>query len=139
MGLTIIGMVDREAHPGKTFDLSAATVEEIGQACLKYSGEVNKRKIPVHIQIMEVGPASQDARQRLAPYKPGSLYGKVMTSAWTIDPAAGALWTNARFGGVFLGAKFIRRLLKAPRETGIEQAPQVAALHNPSNFDWLTY
>lgn len=139
-GFTIICMVDREAHPGKTFSLPAAAIQTIGEACLKYSGEINRKKIPIHIQIMEVGPATGDARQRLAQYKPGSLYGKVLTSAWTVDPAKGSLWTNARFGGFFAGTRFIRRLLQTPREANLNlDAPVIAASPNPQRFEWLTY
>ena len=53
--LTIACMIDRETHPGKTFDLSPQTVEDIGKACLKYTGKVNFNKMPVIIQIFEVG------------------------------------------------------------------------------------
>jgi hypothetical protein len=68
---TIACMIDRETHPGKTFDLSPYVVENIGHACLKYSARVNRKTIPVRIEIYEVGPADDPRRQRLSAYASG--------------------------------------------------------------------
>src|SRR3978361_35260 len=52
----VLCMIDREAHPGKIFDLEVEELREIGEACLKYAGKVGRKKMPVFIGIIEVGP-----------------------------------------------------------------------------------
>lgn len=140
-GLTCL--IDREAHPGKTFDLTPDEVNAIGKECLKYSGGVYGNKMPVAIQIMEVGPSEEDASQRarLWHFSPG-WFSRVQPAGWVIDPAKKLLWTNARFGGRPVGAKFIRELMTKPREdiSALQPPPPVAAsatLHNPG-FPYLT-
>ncbi len=135
--LTIACMIDRETHPGKTFDLSRQTVEDIGQACLKYTGKVNFNKMPVIIQIFEVGPASGDQRERLKPFKRSSLFAKVVPSAWIVDTASTTVWTNARFGGLLSLKGVIEKLLRSPRESDAALQPRDVAVADPG-FPWLT-
>jgi rhomboid protease GluP len=135
--LTIACMIDRETHPGKAFDLSPQTVEEIGKACLKYTGKVNFNKMPVMIQIFEIGPATADQRERLKPFKRPSLFAKVVPSAWIVDTASTTVWTNARFGGLLSLKGVIEKLLRSPRESDDTLRPQIAAVPDPG-FPWLT-
>ena len=135
--LTIACMIDRETHPGKTFDLSRQTLEDIGKACLKYTGKVNFNKMPVIIQIFEVGPASDDQRERLKPFTRSSLFAKVVPSAWIVDTASTTVWTNARFGGLFSLKGVIEKLLRSPRVSDAALEPRIAAVADPS-FPWLT-
>ncbi len=135
--LTIACMIDRETHPGKTFDLSPHAVAEIGKACLKYTGKMNFNKMPVMIQIFEVGPATTDQRERLKPFKRSSLFAKVVPSAWIVDTASTTVWTNARFGGLLSLKGVIEKLLRSPRESDATLRPQIAAVADPG-FPWLT-
>jgi membrane associated rhomboid family serine protease len=135
--LTIACMIDRETHPGRTFDLSPNTVEEIGKACLKYTGKVNFNKMPVIIQIFEVGPASAEQRERLKPFKRASLFAKVVPSAWIVDTASATVWSNARFGGLLSLKGVIEKLLRSPRESDAALQPRVVAVADPG-FPWLT-
>src|SRR4051812_19719603 len=61
----IVALIDREAHPDKAFTLSPARVREIAKACQAYAGRVNGVRMPVSIQLMEVGPATPDQPSRL--------------------------------------------------------------------------
>jgi rhomboid protease GluP len=135
--LTIACMIDRETNPDRTFDLSPQTVEEIGKACLKYTGKVNFNKMPVIIQIFEVGPASDDQRERLNPFKRPSLFAKVVPSAWIVDTASTTVWTNARFGGLLSLKGVIEKLLRSPRESDAALQPRLVAVADPG-FPWLT-
>ena len=136
--LTIACMIDRETHPDSTFDLSPNTVEEIGKACLKYTGKVNFNKMPVMIQIFEVGPATDGQRERLKPFKRSSLFAKVVPSAWVVDTVSTTVWTNARFGGLLSLKRVIENLLRSPRESDTALQPPVVAVADPG-FPWLTW
>jgi len=139
--LIIACLVDREAHPGRTFDLSPAAVEAIGRACLKYTGKVSTTKMPIGIEIYEVGPGSADEsrRRRLAAYKRSRLFSKVMPSAWIVDTTSASVWSNARWGAAVARGLFIRKLLRSPRESDAAlRASMAVAVAEPS-FPWLTY
>src|SRR6266702_7143513 len=119
MRFEILCIVDREANPGKQFGLSRDAVEEIGKSCLKYAGKVSGAQLPVTIQVMEVGPqvgASAD-RARLKRCRRGSIFSKALIFAWTVDTSAASVWTNAPFNGLFVGRRFIERLLREPRQS----------------------
>jgi rhomboid protease GluP len=127
--MDVICIVDREAHPEKTFGLSREALDEIGQRCLKYSGTVSGSKMPVTFQVMEVGPGPLllEDRLRLERFKRTSLRSKVMLTAWKLDTTAGTAWTNAPFGG-FLLRRPIERLLRAPRVADADLRPAEIAL-----------
>src|SRR5690606_1868262 len=42
--LTLVCLIDREAHPGKTFELTPEAVSDIGKACLQYTGRIHRAK-----------------------------------------------------------------------------------------------
>lgn len=50
MTLKIICIVDRDTHPQKTFGLSQEVMGQIGERCLKYSGEFNGNKMPITLR-----------------------------------------------------------------------------------------
>src|SRR6266849_5901604 len=111
MRFEILCIVDREANPGKQFGLSRDAVEEIGKSCLKYAGKVSSAQLPVTIQVMEVGPqagASAD-RARLKPFK-----------------------------RLFVGRRFIERLLREPRESESEMQRPAHALPGKARFPLVT-
>src|SRR6266704_2869316 len=136
----ILCVVDREADPGRRFGLSRDAVEEIAKSCLKYAGKVNRAQLPVTIQVMEVGPqvgASAD-RARLKPFKRSRVFSKALIFAWTVDTSAASVWTNAPFNGLFVGRRFIERLLREPRESESEMQRPAHALPGKARFRLLT-
>jgi hypothetical protein len=52
---------------------------------LKYTGKINRAKMPVSIGIVEVGPGSADQPQRLGLLRRSSLRAKVLPFAVTAD------------------------------------------------------
>jgi rhomboid protease GluP len=86
---TILCIVDRETNPQAAFSLDVDQVRRIGEACLKYTGKINRAKMPVSIGIVEVGPGSADQPQRLGLLKRSSLRAKVLPFAVTADTASG--------------------------------------------------
>lgn len=131
MSFQILCIIDREAHPGKQFPLSRDAVEEIGKQCLKYSGSVSGNRMPVTLQVMEIGgaPITEADRVRLKAFKRKSLFSKVVLFGWIVDTAAASVWSNAPFKGLLAGRKFIERLMQAPRSPEAElQQPAPKAL-----------
>ncbi|HEX6267808.1 MAG TPA: rhomboid family intramembrane serine protease, partial [Burkholderiales bacterium] len=140
MSFGILCMIDREANPGKQFGMSREAVEEIGKACLKYSGKVHGNQMPVTLQIMEVGhtqAASMD-QDRLKAFKRRSMFSKVMMHAWIVAPNEGSVWTNMAFNGRFGGRKFIEQLMAAPRTPDAELPPPAPAAMTRVRFPALT-
>lgn len=129
----IIGLIDREANPGKSFMLSAMEVSHIGDACRALAGRMNTVRMPVTIHLMEVGAVAHDAERRLG-YIKSSFFSKVQTSAWTIDPQQGAILTTAGYRARGLRG-FIQKLLVSPREAVVMPEPVAVA---PRGFPWLT-
>jgi rhomboid protease GluP len=117
MTLQVVCIVDREAHPQKTFAMSRDALDGIGRQCLKYSGTVHGETMPVTFQVIEVGagPASEEDRQRLGALQRKSLASKVILKSWILDTTAGTAWTNATIGGFFFERRFMEGLLRMPR------------------------
>ena len=130
----IIGLIDRDAHPGKAFTLSAARVQAIAEACRVFAGSVVLSKLPVVIQLMEVGGATPDQPERLGAIKASSFFSKLMTSAWAIDTDRRAIWTTADRRGR-ARRRLIQGLLDRPREAVVAPIPVVVARRT---FPWLT-
>ena len=129
----IIGLIDRDAHPDKAFRLTAIELRNIGDACRALAGRVNMAKMPVTIHLMEIGAAADDVERRLG-YITSSFFSKILTSAWSIDPQHGTIWTTAGYRARGLRA-FIRKLLHSPREVVVAPEPVAIA---PHSFPWLT-
>jgi len=129
----ILCMVDREARPNAIFDIGAEELREIGRACLKYAGEVNRRKMPVSIGVLEVGPRSPEQEPRLLHLKRTSLLAKVLPFAMIVDTVACEVWDNTtNWLSKGLYESFIEKLLVAPRESEANLAPTVVATAPPS-------
>ena len=129
MTLQVVCIVDRERNPQKTFAMPLDVLLEIGQKCLKFTGQVSGQQMPVTFQIIEVGPGpgSPQDRQRLAALKRKSAFGKVIPIAWRLDTTAGEAWTNAPFGGLLMGKRAMEKLMRGPRLAEADlQAPQRA-------------
>jgi rhomboid protease GluP len=120
MRFGLLCIVDCEAHPDRRFVPSPEALQEIGRTCLKYGGKVHGSRVPILVQVMEVGgakvyPADQE---RLAAYRRHSLFSKVLMHAWIISPNQRAIWTNMPFKGWFGERRFIERLIAARRDSG---------------------
>ncbi len=123
----ILAMVDREARPGARFSIGVEELQQIGDACLKYSGKINGRQMPVSIGILEVGPGSPEQPRRLEAFRRSGLLAKVVPFAMTVDTVTGEVWSNG--GGWFskgLYHRFVEGLLTSPRETVDLTQPAVA-------------
>lgn len=136
--LTLVCLIDRETNPGKTFDLTPEAVGDIGKACLQYTGRIHRAKMPVKIQIMEVGPQDATGRERLKPMRASSIFSKVQPSGWIVDPSNDTVWNNSLFGSWMPPTRFIRKLLASPREAGLTAPAAPAAVHVEPGFPYLT-
>ena len=95
--LTLLCMVDREAYPDEIFRLDVDEVRRIGAACLKYTGTLAGFRMPVLIQIMEIGRGTSAVQQaRLKSFQRASLTAKVVPSAVIVDTASRKLWSSER-------------------------------------------
>jgi rhomboid protease GluP len=140
MSFRILCMVDCEAYPDRRFALSPEAVEEIGRACLKYTGKVHGSQVPVLIQILEVGRSyvSSADEERLTAYRRHSIFSKVIMHAWIVSPTEGAVWTNTPFKGWLGDRRFIERLMAAPRAADAELAPPPRAAMTRERLPILT-
>ena len=136
--LRLLCLIDREAHPERSFGLTPDAVDDVGKACLPHTGRIYFNKMPVAIMVMEIGPEAPDARQRLAAYRAASIFSKVQPSGWIVDPGTKTVWNNAGlFGRWAPPAGFIRKLFTSPYEpVVIPQARPVA--HIDPSFPYLT-
>jgi len=131
MTVTLICLIDREANPSKHFPLSRDQVDEIGTNCLKYTGKVNNAKMPVIIQIIEVGQSLSDSssdRERMRPYRRKSLRSKVVLHGVLIDTSTRQIWANGPFGGWAYNRGYMGKLLREPRQAEGSQGRVALAL-----------
>lgn len=122
MSLVLVCLVDREREPSRRFGLDVAALERIGKECLKYTGRVSGTKLPLGLQIIEVGrtPATEEDRQRLERYRLG-LFHKVHLHAMHVDTTApGTVWANT-WRRSKVSARYLRRLLVEPRTVEPEE------------------
>lgn len=142
MQLQILCIVDREQDPARTFPLDLATIISTAKQCLHYTGTFNGTKLPVGVQIWEVGPnagaAPEVARLRpLARTWPGR--DKVLVSAWTLDTTSHTVTSNARWGGRLAGRGALEKLLREPRRPDHELTPPAPAALSAATRPALTY
>lgn len=120
--LRILCIIDRETRPDRGFAVSAERLNDIGRQCLAYTGTINHSKMPVVIELMEIGgdgPTEAD-RSRLSRYRSSSYFSKVRMLAWHLKPSTGEVWTNAAFGGFFSGRGRLRELMTGPHYSAEE-------------------
>lgn len=128
MTFSILCLIDREAHPGKLFDVSLPDVQSIGEACLKYAGKIRRTQMPVLIKIIEVGPGSEDQQSRLAQFKRKSLTSKVVPTAMVVNTTSGEVWDSRKTlfsKGTYV--KFVEKLLANPRDPDSALVPRIVA------------
>ena len=121
---TILCLIDREAHPGKQFDLPIADLEGIAEQCLKYShaiGPINTDRMPNVIRIVEIGPTSPGQQDRLKTIRLPELMSICLASALLVDTVAGTVWSSSLQGQPEWG--FIETMLQSPRQAEDEPDP----------------
>jgi rhomboid protease GluP len=129
---TMLCLIDREAHPGKTFDLSRVALEAIAEDCLKYSAT----GMPVIIRVIEIGPTSAERWEQLKAITSPMLARKCRASALAVDPARGTVWSSSRRDGT--DQRFIETILHAPRQSDAEMRPFAAVELPPKAVPRLT-
>jgi rhomboid protease GluP len=123
LSAAIVCIVDREREPSRRFGLDVAALERIGKECLKYTGTVSGSKLPVGLQVIEVGggPLTDEDRRRLEQYRLG-LFHKVHLHATHVDTTApGTVWTST-WRRAKVSARYLRRVLVEPRRGVAEEA-----------------
>ncbi|WP_164001077.1 rhomboid family intramembrane serine protease [Pyxidicoccus caerfyrddinensis] len=123
LSAAMVCIVDREREPSRRFGLDVAALERIGKECLKYTGTVSGSKLPVGLQVIEVGggPLTDEDRQRLEQYRLG-LFHKVHLHATHVDTTApGTVWTST-WRRAKVSARYLRRVLSEPRQVVVEEA-----------------
>jgi rhomboid protease GluP len=116
----IVCIVDREREPSRRFTVDPQVLRRVGDACLKYTGTVNGAKLPMGLQVIEVGgaPLTSEDRERLERYRFG-WFSKVHLSATHLDTRARTAWHNHRLWRGKPRGGYLKKLLQAPREEGV--------------------
>jgi rhomboid protease GluP len=134
---TILCLIDREAHPGKEFDLPMPDLKNIVEECQRYSDQTrvgSSERKPVIIRVIEVGSTSTAQLERLKTITlpaPGTL---CLVSALAVDPAAGSVWSSSLQGQPEWG--FVEEVLRQLREP--ETMPAVAVELPPRAVPYLS-
>jgi len=100
---------------------------------------MNRTKLPVIIQLIEVRtPMTEADRRRLAPARCWG-FKKLALSAWMIDQSKREVWTNAYFNGRLTGRRFYERLVREPRESDAHMAQARPAISFNTGPAYVTY
>ncbi len=117
----LVAVIDQTRHDPKVFTLKPEELVAIGTDCLGYTGTMQGVKVPVTIQLWEVGVSATPERRTKyeALHRPPGTE-KVGISGWILDPEGtdpGArLWTTQRwYQTAHPGARWLRRVLTTPR------------------------
>jgi rhomboid protease GluP len=121
LSLQIVCVIDRERDPSRRFRLSLDEVVAVGKACVQYSGRVNLTRLPVAIQVWDVGPKVA-VRSELSRRLPGRE--KVMVSSWALDSEKGRVTSTVAGNGLLAGRRFLEDVLREPRRSDAELKPQ---------------
>ncbi len=137
---TILCLIDREAYPGKGFDLPMSGLEGIAEQCLKYSEQIsayNSGRMPIVIRVIEIGPTSAEQLERLKTIRLPLLASKCLASALAVDTVAGSVWSSSLQGEPEWG--FVEATLRRPRQSDAETTPLVAVELPPKTVPYLTF
>lgn len=133
---TILCLIDREAHPGKEFDLPVSELEDIAEHCLKYSqpiSDYDAAHMPIVIRVIEVGPTSAKQMERLKAIRLPSLASGCLASALTVDTAAGTVWSSSLQGQPEWG--FIEQTLQPDPEISTSATVELP----PNTVPYVTF
>ena len=117
VSFVLVGIIDRERDPQRCFDMAPDLLVDLGRACLKYSGRFNFNKMPVGIQIWEVGrsPLADADRSRLLRLCRAPGLAKVGIGAWALDASTGTAWKSTGWRPQVPGRKYLEQVLRGPR------------------------
>ena len=135
-------VVDRDAHPERRFPLDRDAVVAAAQGCLGYTGSINGAKMPVAVQIWEVGrgAGAESDWPRLKAYsKRFAGRAKVVVSAWALDPESGTVRSTLPFHGLLGGRRFLERCLREPRRAREDGVLAPAAIEEKRGPTLATY
>src|SRR5713226_8518908 len=133
----LLCIVDAETNPARRFQLDNERLIAIAKACrAKYSGTVNRVKMPVSIELVEVRKAATGAdAERLAPLR--KSVGGVVIGAYLVDLATSAV-TRSRRSLFDPRRRQLERALREPRLTPEQSAALAAAPLPAARWPWLT-
>jgi rhomboid protease GluP len=135
--LTILCLIDREAHPGKRFDLAMPELKSIVEACQRYSDQIgvgSPERMPVIIRVIEIGPTSPEQPARLKAIRL-PMESTCLISALVVDTVAGTVWSSSLQGQPEWG--FIEEVLRQLSEP--EAIPTIAVELPPKSTPYLTF
>jgi rhomboid protease GluP len=124
MSFEVVAIKDRLQAGSSPIAASLEELKAIGQSCLRYTGTVQRTKMPVTIRVWELSAGTAPETVHLRPLRCNALRTKVDVSAWSLHPATGTVWSNALFNGLLAGRKQLEALL-AQASSG--PAPRVGA------------
>ena len=113
---TILCLIDREANPARTFELSLPELEIIGRDCMKYAdvAEIFRRpEISVAIRVIEVGATSNERWEQLKTLTSNTPDTRYHAAALAVDPAKREVRWSSRLDRP--ERTFIEDVLRAPR------------------------
>jgi rhomboid protease GluP len=112
---SVAAIFDREARPTSRLTMRPDELHRIGDRCQQYVGTINGYKIPVSIEVFEVGPdvLRPADRERLHPYRPYSDVSTTKLTAWLFDTATNVVWGNRFMMGLW--RRRYTKLLQSPR------------------------
>ena len=122
-GLVLVAVIDHTRPDPRSFTLSAEALLEVGTACLGYTGTMQGVKMPVGIQLWEVGvSAGPERRTKYAAVARTPGTERVDVSAWVLDPDAAnpdaRLWTTVPwYRASHPGRRWLQRALTEPRKS----------------------
>jgi rhomboid protease GluP len=137
---TILCLIDREANPGKTFDLPLSELEAIAADCQKYSVSLSSfgsTRMPVVIRVIEIGEISEEQWAGLEAIGSPVFSRKFRISALAVDPLTGTVRSNSRRDKA--ERTFIESILEAPRQSESDIQPFVAVELTPKSTPYLTW
>jgi len=140
MAFCIACIVDRDRDGSVAFARPTQELRRIGAECLKYTGTMNGVKLPVVIEVFDVGNAPADpARiEALRPLLSRPGYEKVAVRAWVLDGATRHVWSNALFRGLFRGRGYFERILREPRRADAQLRPAQRAVQAVAEVPYAT-
>jgi len=140
---SILCLIDREANPARTFDLSLPDLESIGRDCMKYGDLaefLGRPEVSVAIRVIEVGATSDARWEQLKALTSNTSDAGYHVAALAVDPAKAEVRWNTRLDRP--ERTFIEDVLRAPqlavppRDSGADLNPLVAVA--PPSFPILT-
>ncbi len=116
--------IDRDKNSGKFFNPDPVMLENIIQRCQKYTGKIQRQKMPVEIMFFEVssGPVSAANRDRLKSLKKcvSSPY-KFQILPWAVDAKNRTAWSAF---GYHYSQWFVKKIAKARDGLNVAILPQ---------------